>query len=335
MGEKYMGIDGNSTPKDVETMLQMAYLYFTKINKDQKAYDNLISQYQVALKNRALSPEVALSDTLTATLYGHNPRLIPLTIDKLGEINYDRILEMAKERTANAAGWTFTIIGNYDDATIRPLICQYLASLPAQGKIVKGYRVHKMQNGVIDNTFQRKMETPKATSYMIWHNDAMPYTLENSIKADMAGQVLNMVYLKKIREDASAAYSCGAQGNASIDDDYHTVRILAYCPMKPEKKEIALIIMHAEVPALAKTCDASMLTKVKEYMLKQIDDDMKTNNYWSDVVYTFRKYGIDTNTDYKKIVSAQTPETISAFMKEFLKANNYITVTMLPAEEKK
>lgn len=335
MGEKYMGIDGNSTPKDVETMLQMTYLYFTKINKDQKAYDNLVSQYQVALKNRALSPEVALSDTLTATLYGHNPRLAPLTVEKLKDINYDRILEMAKERTANASGWTFTIIGNYDDATIRPLICQYLAALPAQGKIVKGHRTSFMQMGEINNTFLRKMETPKATSYMIWHNTDIPYTLENAIKADMSGQVLNMIYLKKIREDASAAYSCGAMGNASIDDDYHNVRILAYCPMKPEKKEIALSIMNAEVPALAKTCDASMLTKVKEYMLKHIDDKAKTNGYWSGVIYDFRKYGIDTNTDYKNLVTAQTPQTISAFMQNFIKAGNHVTVTMLPLEEKK
>jgi zinc protease len=335
MGPKYMGVEGNSTPKDVETMLQMTYLYFTKINKDQKAYDNLISQLQVALKNRSLSPEVALSDTLTATMYGHNPRLAPMTIERLKDINYDRILEMAKERTTNAAGWTFTIIGNYDDATIRPLICQYLASLPAQGKIAKGHRVNFMQKGEINNTFLRKMETPKATSYMIWHNDAMPYTLENSIKADIAGQVLNMVYLKKIREDASAAYSCGAQGMSSIDDDYRNITILAYCPMKPEKKDIALSIMNAEVPALAKTCDASMLTKVKEYMLKHIDDEVKTNGYWSGVIYDFRKYGIDESTDYKKLVNAQTPQSISAFMKEFLKEGNHITVTMLPKEEKK
>ena len=81
----------------------------------------------VALKNRSLSPDVAISDSLSATMYGHNPRVAPLTIEKLKNINYDRILEIAKERTANAAAWTFTIVGNFDEATIRPLICQYLA----------------------------------------------------------------------------------------------------------------------------------------------------------------------------------------------------------------
>lgn len=335
MGDEYMDIGGSSTPKDVETMLQMVYLYFTKINKDQKAYDNLISQLEVSLKNRSISPDAAFSDSLTATIYGHNPRLVPLTTASLKSINYDRILQMAQERTANAAGWTFTIIGNYDDATIRPLICQYLAALPTKGKVVKGHRTKTMQAGIIDNQFVRKMETPKATSYMVWHNEKLPYTLETAIKADIAGQVLNMVYLKKIREDASAAYSCGARGSASIQNAYHNIVILAYCPMKPEKKQLALDIMRAEVPALAQSCDASMLTKVKEYLLKQNDDQTKTNGYWMGVIDMYRKYGIDMHTDFKRLVTAQTPQSISAFVKEFLNVNNRVTVTMLPDESKK
>ena len=95
-GQLTTSASGSSTPKDVETMLQMLYLYFTNINKDQKSYDNLMSQYEVALKNRALSPDVAISDSLTATMYGHNPRVAPLTIEKLKNVNYDRILQIFK-----------------------------------------------------------------------------------------------------------------------------------------------------------------------------------------------------------------------------------------------
>ena len=334
LGFKNSSASGSSTPKDVETMLQMLYLYFTGINKDQKSYDNLISQYKVSLKNRSLSPEVALSDSLTATMYGHNPRLTPVKVDDLPNVSYDRILAMAKERTANAAAWTFTLIGNYDEAAIRPLICQYIASLPSQNKIVKGHRVTFLQKGKIDNTFNRKMETPKSTAYKIWYNEDMPYTVENDVKASIAGQVLSMVYLQKIREDAGAAYSCGAQGAATIDDDYHVIQLLGVCPMKPEKKDLALSIMESAVQELTKTVDATMVDKIKAVMLKQADDVAKTNRYWNGVVDLYRKHGIDTHTDYKKVISAQTPQTIAAFMKEFLKAGNYISVTMLPEEKK-
>ena len=332
MSEKYMTADGNCTPKDAETMFQMLYLYFTNINKDEKSFATLMNQMEVQLKNRDLTPEVALSDSLTATMYGHDPRKAPLTTASLPQISYDRILQMAKERTASAKGWTFRIVGNYDEETIRPLICQYLAALPAKGKPTAGKKVSFIQKGQIDNVFNRKMETPKSTAYMIWTNEDMPYTLENSIKVDIAGQILTMIYLKKIREEASAAYTCGAVGRASKDENENEILLLAYCPMKPEKKDEAMSIMEAEVPALAETCDAEMLQKTKELLLKQIDDQAKTNAYWDNVINVFDRYGIDEYTDYKAIVEAQTPESISAFMKEFIKAGNRIKVAMLPEE---
>jgi zinc protease len=140
MSERKMSIDGNSTPKDVETMLQMVYLYFTNIKKDNDSYNNLMQQFEVGLKNRELSPDIAFSDSLTATLYNHNPRTAPMLLENLKDINYDRILQIAKDRTASAKGWEFTIIGNFDDATIRPLICKYLGALPAKGNDVASKR---------------------------------------------------------------------------------------------------------------------------------------------------------------------------------------------------
>ena len=46
----------------------------------------------------------------------------------------------------------------------------------------------------------------------------------------------------------------------------------------------------------------------------------------------WNKYGIDMHTDYKKLVEAQTPETIMQFMKEFNASGNRLSVCMMPAE---
>ncbi len=331
-GQLTTSASGNSTPKDVETMLQMIYLYFTDICKDQKAYDNLMSQYEVALKNRAISPDAALQDSLNATMYSHNPRVNPMTVERLKNVNYDRILQIAKERTANAAAWTFEIVGNFDEDSIRPLVCQYIGALPAKGKIAKSKREIHLVKGEVENVFKRKQETPKSTAYMYWHNETMPYTLKNDILADVAGQVLSMEYLAKIREEASAAYSVGAQGSGSLGEQYHNFGIFAYCPMKPEKKEIAIKIMNDEVKNLETKCDAEKLQKVKEYMLKQLGDAEKTNGFWLGVISDYYRFGHDGYTDYKKTVEGLTTQDVCNFMKEFNKAGNHVTVMMLPEE---
>jgi zinc protease len=331
MGERMMNISGSSTPKDVETMLQMVYLYFTKVNKDTAAFNNLISSLEIQLKNRSLSPDIAFSDSIIATIYGHNLRNNPVLLADLPSVDYDRILQMAKERTQSANGWDFTIIGNYDEETIRPLICQYLGALPSKKAEANSKRENFMAQGNINNTFTRKQETPKATAVMVWSNQNLPYTYEREVQADMAGQILSMEYLKKIREDASAAYSCGALGGASIGTDgYHNFMIQAYCPMKPEKKDIALQIMNDEVKALTQNIDADKLTKIKELMLKQYADNQNKNDYWSSVMTMWRKYGIDINTDGKALIESQTAEKLKTFMNEFLNSGSQATVVMLP-----
>lgn len=332
LNNKHTFANGSSTPKDVETMLQLLYLYFTAINKDEASYQKLVSQLEVSLKNRALSPEVALSDSLTATMYGHNPRLAPMTIDALKDVSYDRMLEIARERFASARGWTFYIVGNFDEASIRPLVCQYLGSLPAKGKPAKCEDVTKPVKGKVTNIFERKQETPKCNAYLIWFNEDMPWTLEGSIQASMAGQILRMVYTKEIREEASAAYSVGAQGSFVRDDVEQTATLLAVCPMQPEKRDTAMLLLREAVEQFTMKCTQERLDKVKEVMLKRADDALKQNSYWNNVMQSWHKYGTDTHTDYKALIEAQTPEKVAAFVKDVIAAGNHVTVMMLPEE---
>jgi len=335
MGTQRTNVNGSSTPNDVETMMQLVYLYMTaNIKKDQQSVDQLLQTYEVQLKNRLLQPEAVFSDSLSLTMSCHNPRFKSLDVEDLKNVDYDRILRMAKERTANAAAFTFTIIGNYDDATIRPLIEQYLASLPSQNLIPeKGADVSTDYTGKVVNDFKHKAETPKAIAIMHWYTKQLPYTLRNVIRSQVAGQVLQMVYLKEIREEASAAYTVAAQASASRDDFGDEMSLLAYCPMKPEKADTALYIMRRAVQDMAAgKIDADMVTKVKEYLLKDHGDQIKTNGYWSGRINAWRKWGLDFHTDYESTVQAITPASICGFVREVLRSGNEAEVVMLPAE---
>lgn len=325
--------NGSSTPNDVETMLQLLYLYFTKINKDQESFDSMMKSMEVQLKNRSLSAEIAFSDSLNAVMSSHNPRFRSFGMEDLKDVNYDRILEMAKQLTANAADYTFTIIGNFDENTIRPLIETYVASLPSKGKMVsKANDVVTPPVGVVINKFNRKQETPKSIAVIAWRTKDIPCSLENMIKTQMASRVLTMIYLNKIREEASAAYTVAAQGSHTVNEFGTTTSLLGYCPMKPEKADEAITIMRDEAVKMAETCDKDMLNKVKEYLLKNHDTELKTNGYWLGVIASERDFGVDTHTGFKEIVESQTPESVSAFVAEILKAGNRAEIIMLPEE---
>ncbi|MBR5029598.1 MAG: insulinase family protein [Muribaculaceae bacterium] len=334
MSTEYERLTGNSTKKDLETMFQMNYLYFTNIKKDEKAVGNLLSMTETQLKAKGTVPEMAFSDSVSYTLGNHSWRSKPFDVDDLKNVNYDRILQIAKERTANAADFTFYFVGSFDEATIKPLIEQYIASLPAQkGKKENFKDVNTHPTGVVINEFTRKMETPKANNIMYWHSFLAPLSLDNQLKASIAGDVLDMVLLKKIREDEGAAYTTNAFGGLGKEGNKIQTYLIGVCPMKPEKKDIVLKVMREALGDMANGVEESAMSKIKEKMLKDYDTNAKSNGHWISVLKTFVEDGLDTQTNYKEILNKITCADISKFVKDYLiSSGNRIEVTMLPEE---
>ena len=289
------------------------------------------TELQKATAGKQASASLSMNEY--TTLNNHDWRSKPFHVEDLQSVNYDRVLQIAKERTANAANYTFFFVGNFDEAVIRPLIEQYIASLPGKrGNLSNWQNFDTHPEGQTINHFTRKMETPKANAQIYWYDTKTPYSLENSIKADMLGQVLSKIYLQKIREDASAAYSAGASGYATINGDRPFTAIVASCPMKPEMSDVALKIMNEEIVEACKSIDATTLKEIKELMLKDHATELKENGYWMQTLISYVGRGIDDHTGYEQIVNAQTPETIAAFAKQILAAGNKVEVVMLPEE---
>ena len=330
LGNTRQYVTAHSTPKDIETMMQMQYLYFTAINKDEKQYQNLMTALEMSLKNKDLNPESVFSDSLANTIYCHNPRFANIAVEDLKNVNYDRILEIAKDRFKNAGQFTFVFIGNFDEQTLRPLIEQYVASLPATKQKAEDFKeILTLAKGKVVNKFTVKTESPKAIALEEWYTD-MPYTLDNMVKLDAVGQILSMIYLKTIREDESAAYSCGASGYFNLSSHSPKAMLQGYCPMNPDKQELAIRLLHEGIANMQKQIDADQLNKVKEYMLKQYDVNVKKNGYWINTITTFKDYGMDVHTDYKKVVDALTVDNVRDFLNKFLKGGNHVEVIMLP-----
>lgn len=160
----------------------------------------------------------------------------------------------------------------------------------------------------------------------------MPYNVENNVIVDAAAQVLSMVYLKNIREDEGAAYSVGASGGVTRRGDKAMALIQAYCPMDPNKADLAVKLLNEGIQENSVKVDADKLQKVKDFMLKQADIDAKSNGHWLNVIGEYVWTGIDLQTGYKTAVQSLTTEKIAAFLKDLLATGNQSEVVMTPAK---
>ena len=333
MGHEYDQIMGRSTVKDLETMFQLFYLNFTGITKDEKSYNQMMTMLETQLKNKDLMPEAAFSDSISYILGNREWRSKPFNVDALQQIDYDRGLQIIKEHLANAADYTFIIVGAFDEETIRPLIEQYVASLPAKkANAAQWGTLNGHPQGETVCHFTKKMETPKAYAFMTFFDDKTPYSLEKEIQTHMLGEVLDKIYMQKIREDAGAAYSTNTFGQCGFEGSNTLTAILNVLPVKPEFTDLALQIVKDEMLEATRNIDASTLKDIKENMLKEHVTDLKENGTWLQWIRTYILMGVDRYTGYEDLINAQTPESIAAFASKLMSTGNSIEVVMLPEE---
>lgn len=333
LGELTDNMSGTSTPKDLRTLFELIYLRFQQPKADVEGYNNLIGLLKTSLENADKNPMSAFSDSLTATLYGHNPLNGRLHVADLQQADYDKIRALYTERFKSAGDFDFFFTGAVNTDSLRAFVEQYIAPLPGQKKRER-YTDRKidMVKGTVDNHFVRKMETPQAILVQVWSGPEK-YDLKNAATLNTLGEVLTQRYLKSIREDAGIAYSVGASGSASygLKDDY-TLQI--YCPFKPATRDSVLLLMRQAIDDIARNgVTADELDKVKQFELKQYADNQKKNDYWAGLISAKTVWGKDERTGFEDATRNVTSDDIKAFVNSvLLKQRNCVTVSMIPAD---
>ena len=326
-------LNGSSTIKDLETLLQLNYLYFTAPRRDEESYQTLMSILESQLANRDNNPKVAWSDSVQMMASNYSERTLILNKDLLAKVSLDKALEVYKARFANPADFTFFFVGNVDpaDAAFQAQVCTWLGGLKTSKKMEKAADDKvRVAMGVQKNYFTRKMETKTASNRIQYTSYDMPYTLANDLNMEMIGRILSTRYLESIREREGGSYGVGCAAWMNRYPVAYAQLIMQF-DTDPEKQEKLMNIIHEEVMTIVENGPlAKDLQKEKESMLKDFEEDLEKNGYWIDVLSTYYKNNINYITDYKEEVEAITAETVQETLKKLVAAGNVFEVVMLP-----
>ena len=326
---------GFSSKKDIQTLFELIYMTFQPREKDEEAVASYLDGLRENLRNKALNPMSSLSDSIQATLYGHNPRITPMTEAEVDQVNYDRILEMWNDRFADASDFTFVFLGNIDEQQIRELSAQYLATLPKVKRNDKAVDPGlNFVTGDITNRYQKKMETPQSFIVCAWTGD-IEMTVRNQALMTILGNCVSEIYLKKIREELGAAYSTSAQGmiTRGTDDRPRYVLQTAF-PLKPEMTDTCLQIVQDVFQDVAENgVSEESLTKAKEYLLKTFKQNQRENGFWMNRIASIARRNYDPAEDYEAIVSGITASNVKQMATTIMADGNRVRVIMEPEPE--
>lgn len=324
-------VNGASAPSDLKALFELIYLTFTAPRMDEEAYTSFENRTKAMLKNLELNPDVAFSDTLTKAIYNNNPRAQRIDVADFKNISYPRIMEMYKERFGDASDFVFTFVGNINTDSIRPLIEQYLATLPSKGRVEKGNvnEVPAIRKGEYTNIFDRKMETPKA-AVVNFYSGKMDYTLENILTATMLKQILDLLYMEKVREEEGGTY--GVQTAVRISPfPMGQTYIQAMFDTDPAKWEKMNSIVRTELKNLTETGPrAADFKKSQDNIQKRHAENLQENGYWLNTLDNYYTKGFDGETKYTETLKGITPAKVQEFTKKLLGQGNSIEVVMKP-----
>ena len=327
-------VNGNCSPKDFETLMQLVYLSFTAPRMDNDAFESFKQRTKASLANQEADPSTALSDTLNHEMYGNHPMAMRFKTEMVDQIDYNRIMEMYMDRFKEAGDFTFLFVGNINLDEVKPLIETYLGGLPTINR-KENFKDIKMdiRKGAHKNVFEKEMKTPKATVINIISGQCK-FNPKNYLLMSMLSQTMNMVYMETIREKEGASYGVSAFGQMNCYPKEEAI-FQIYFDTDPAKREKMEQIVMAEIQKVAKEGPKpEHLAKVKEFMLKQYSEQIKENGYWLNRLLDYYFNKVDMNTNYEKLVNEITVKDVKNFTKALLDQGNIIEVTMTAKEAK-
>ncbi len=329
------GVNGTCSPKDLETMLQLNYLYFTGIRRDEDAYNAYISRIKNMIKPMRAVPQVIFSDTLSKIITMNSPRVINIPTDaQLDQVNLDRIITIFRDRFADAGDFTYFMVGNFNKEEVIPLLEKYIGGLPTIKRteiwkdLTPGFPDGKVVVDVPENS------EPQSQVAMVWNGD-FKWKPKYRQGFSMLMSILAIKCRESMREDQGGVYGVRINGSTSkLPKPKYSITSTWGC--NPENiGKLSQTVLDEMNKIINEGPTETDLNKVKETMIRERETQIKENSFWLSYLQNHYLFGnaILSLGEFKDYVNSFTIKDIQAVAKKYLDTGNYVQVALTPKEK--
>ena len=327
------GLSGSASPKDLETLFQLAHLHFTAPRLDTAAMLAFRNQVGPVLANRGSDPNSVFQDTMQVTMGQYSFRARPVSAATFAEVDAVKALAYYRDRYSDAGNFTFVLVGNLDTTALKPLVERYLASLPATGRKETWRNMSSAPpKGVIAKVVRKGIE-PKARTVMMF-TGPFAYTPENRVALRAVIDYLQIKLTETLREQLGGTYGVAVNG----------------APSRVPRQEYSLQISYGSSPENVDRLTPSVLAlldtlkrvgptqadvdKVKAQTLRAREVSLKQNQYWVSNIVGRVEAGEDiVGLLDDSSIQGLTPAKIQASARQYLDLANYARFVLLPEDK--
>ena len=330
------GVSGSSTPAQLETALQLLYQEVTAPGNDTEAFTLLKRQLDAMVANRGRAPAQVFAEKLAQVNSSNHYTSQPVTAERIATLDRGKMTTFYRQRFANAADFTFFMIGNFTVDEAVPLLATYVASLPSTGRKESRYcdvGMHFPTSSERDKVVQGL--EPRGQTVISFFADPGP-DAEEQETLSAATTVLEIALRDILREELGQTYTVSVGFNQALPQrgaGHIQVRFGA----APENIEGMTSRVMQEIRRLQTEGPSDDLTnRAKESARRGYEGALKSNDYWLRRLEAATVLGGNPSDILKREqrIEAVTPKRLRDTFKEFFPARRTTVVTLLPATAK-
>ena len=326
ISEIHEGVTGMAAPDDLETLLQLNYLYFTATRHDEDAFNTLISQLRSQAENMRANPVYAFIDTLNKVITSNNPRTVTIPAEaQINRIRHDHALHIFNGRFSCAGDFKFVMVGNFDVNTITPLLEAYLGGLPSRRRVETWRDVTPhFPAGITTFNFYRNSEEQSRVNISM--RGVFRWNIRERISFEMFTRILQINLSEELYElNVSGSVWRHPRPQYSLD-------ITWMC--SPEDVDNLVYTLFDEARRLkTRVPSAADLNKVKETLIREREIAIKENSFWLQELLNTYMQGdrLMTLEEYTRLVNSVRPNDIRRAARQYFNETNYVIGKLMPA----
>lgn len=323
---------GSSTPRDLETALQLNYLAFTAPNMTPEAFDLLKRRLTAALENQAQNPRMVFGEKVALVNSSNHFSARRLTPAGVATLDLPAMRDFYTARYANAADFTYFVVGAFEVAEITPLIATWIGGLPSTGKATSSFRDMgvRFPDGVVREVVIKGKE-PASQTVISFFGDAGKDEFEmHRVRA--AGNILSIRLREILREQLGGTYGVSVGYETSLPRPGFGATIVQF-GSAPENVDKLTQAVVAEVERLkAQGPTAEDVDKVKEMERRDIETNQRQNAYWLGSLQTVHMFGWDPAGILRRPQRTEslTPEILHGIFKKYFPMDRFTVVSLKP-----
>ena len=331
IGELTEQMFGRGSPKDLETVFQLMYLYFTAPRADSTAVVALKQRFRAALANRGAAPEQVFDDTLAVTMSSHHPRTTPVSVATVDSLDLGASMRFYRDRFADASDFTFVIVGNFTVDSIRPLVITWLGGLPStrRKETWKDIGLHAPA-GIVTRDVKRGAE-PKARTVIVF-NGPFEWTRENRYALASLAEVLRMRLRDVLREELGGTYDVSVS-QSSERDPRQEFQFSIDFGSAPERVDTLRAAVFRELERIKRDGPTKdEIEKVREIQRRGEETEVRQNGFWVNALAASARYGQDPRIILRRseLRASLTPALVRDIARKYLDESRYVQVRLLP-----